>query len=121
MRSSPARVASVPLVSDVFNRNMSMQRDVRERDFRTSCPTCRSDQRLDQATVDRADDDPEVVYVCRKGCGPILIVGTPGTTPWPGRGYRIRDWVIRNPTKLVLQSPGMTVPVVMDASLHALE
>ena len=33
---------------------------------------------------------------------PILIIGEPGTIPWPGRGYRLDKFVLRNPRDLLL-------------------
>ena len=66
----------------------------------TTCETCGEAQSL--AEADFADEGGEAVYVCRNGCQPILIVGAPGERPWPGRGYRIRAFTLRNPADLFI-------------------
>jgi hypothetical protein len=108
----------VSLVSQLWQ--VEMKQDARERDFTTTCPTCERSQRLDGASVDQTDPH-EVVYSCRFGCGPVLIVSAPGTAPWEGRGYRMGDWVVRNPTDLFFQPSGAQVPVKLPASPAAFD
>ncbi len=51
----------------------------------------------------------------------MLIVSTPGTVPWEGRGYRLGDWMIRNPTDLYYKGRTMGGAVLWPASPHALD
>lgn len=79
----------------------------------TSCPTCGEKQTLAEGTVRR--DDLDTVYTCRNGCQTIAVVSAPGDTPWPGRGYRLGEHVIRNASDIVLRlvggvSPGIVIP-----------
>lgn len=88
----------------------------------TTCPTCQEKQALAEATVEHGD---ETVYTCKNGCQPILIVGAPGSVPWPGRGYRIKDWSLRNAADLTFRAidqQGQSVggEILMRASPNAL-
>lgn len=65
-----------------------------DRHIQTSCPSCEQPQTLAEAEVTSHGEG--TVYVCKNGCQPIVVVGAPGDTPWPGRGYRLGDHVIRN-------------------------
>src|SRR5438309_2257297 len=67
----------------------------------TMCPTCDATQTL--ADADFAEGDVESVYTCRNGCQPILVIGPPGTRSWPGRGYRMGNFVLRNPSDVRLR------------------
>lgn len=69
-------------------------------EMHTFCPTCHHDQRLADADVRR--DGEETVYICKNGCQVIVVVGSPGSSPWPGRGFRVGDYVIRNASDLLL-------------------
>lgn len=86
----------------------------------TNCPGCGERVQLDQANLN--DDDPlEFTYSC-SGCeSTVLIVSTPGVVPWKGRGYRVGDWTVRNPSDLFFQHPSMAGIVQMPASPHALD
>jgi hypothetical protein len=92
--------------------------------IKTTCPTCGEDQALSDAAY--VDGDVESVYTCKKGCQPVLIVGPPGTHPWPGRGYRMGDFTLRNPADLYLwlidqQGRALPTPLLLEASPAALE
>jgi len=91
-----------------------------DRDCRTTCRTCGQEQTLEAATVNQADP-LETIYGCVNGCGTILIVTTPGVILWEGRGYRMRDWAIRNPSDLFVRPPGADRDVLFPASPAALE
>jgi hypothetical protein len=67
----------------------------------TTCPTCDQTQTLAEAEF--TEGDVESVYTCKNGCQPILVVGPPGAQPWPGRGYRMGNFVLRNPADLRLR------------------
>ena len=108
----------MPLVSEI----LTTERRVSDSDLRTTCPICQRETRLDLALLD--DRDPlETIYGCPSdGCdGIVLIVSTPGVVPWEGRGYRLGEWMIRNPGDLYMQTPEMPSAVLMNASPHALD
>lgn len=73
------------------------QRLPTDRYIRTSCPTCGAEQALSEG---RFSENDETVYTCKNGCQPILIIGAPGNRPWTGRGYRMGNFVVRNPSDL---------------------
>ncbi len=104
----------MPLASEVLPGN------VKESEIQTTCPVCQTKQRLHKATVDQSDP-LETTYRCRSGCGPILIVSTPGVVPWEGRGYRLNDWMLRNPTDVTMHPLTATGVVLIPASPHALD
>jgi len=85
----------------------------------TSCPTCKEKQNLNEAEVVR--DGEDTVYICRNGCQPIIVVSTPESEAWPGRGYRIGTHVIRNAEDLNLPIIGATKGVLIPASRAALK
>jgi hypothetical protein len=62
--------------------------------LRTSCPRCRETQTLAEAEFTEGPD--ESIYNCKNACQPLLIIGAPSERPWPGRGYRMGDFVLRN-------------------------
>jgi hypothetical protein len=99
-----ARVPYKVLVQDVFDRG-KLDRTVSFTDsmFTTACPTCGERQNL--ADCDVVVEDTDTVYYCKNGCQRVAVVSRPKGTPWPGRGYRIMDFVIRNPEDLVLTLP----------------
>ncbi len=84
----------------------------------TSCPTCGEDQHLGEAEVRR--DGEETVYRCKNGCQPIVVVGLPGDSPWPGRGYRLGSHVIRNARDLKIRVHGALADLLIPASPAAL-
>ncbi len=84
----------------------------------TSCPTCGEDQHLEEAEVRR--DGEETVYQCKNGCQPIVVVGIPGDSPWPGRGYRLGSHVIRNARDLKIRVHGAQADLLIPASPAAL-
>jgi hypothetical protein len=89
----------------------------------TTCPTCAEEQTL--AEADFFEGEEESAYMCRNQCQPILIIGAPGLIPWPGRGYRIQNFTLRNPADLYLwllnqQGRRLPNPVLFPASPAAL-
>jgi hypothetical protein len=90
-------------VEEVFALNLTDPPGGRlptDKDIETSCPSCRQTQRLAEAQIQRRNDD--TLYLCKNGCQPIVVVGTPGASPWPGRGYRMGDHVLRNASDLYM-------------------
>jgi hypothetical protein len=89
----------------------------------TSCPSCGETQTLAEAEF--VEGEGESVYTCKNGCQPILIIGAPNEQPWPGRGYRMGDFVLRNATDLsfrVIDQTGQAVgnAILLPASPAAL-
>jgi hypothetical protein len=90
----------------------------------TACQTCHDTQMLSEAQVEESGD--ETVYTCKNGCQPILVISVPGDEPWEGRGYRMGDWVLRNPDDLIFRlidedgDPHRTT-ILLPASPAALE
>jgi hypothetical protein len=85
----------------------------------TKCPQCKSTQTLEDCP--RSDRASETIYECQNGCQVLVIVSKPGLVPWPGRGYRVGDWVIRNVADLVLSVKGSSARVLIPASPAALD
>ena len=108
-------------VEDVLVGNLTAPAGNRlptDAEVRTSFPTCREEQTLAQARIRR--DGEETVYDCRNGCQPIVVVGLPGESPWPGRGFRLGDHGIRNASDLPVPVVGTGNVVLIPASQAAL-
>jgi hypothetical protein len=78
----------------------------------TTCPTCRTEQSLTEASVSHGD---ETAYTCKNGCQAIFVVrpSQPGALPWEGRGYAVGDWMLRNPADLfvpLIDQQGRPIP-----------
>ena len=84
----------------------------------TTCPTCRNEQTLSEADVKRTDAG--TAYHCKNGCQVLVVVGTPETESWAGRGYRLGPHVIRNAADIFLSLEGASKRVKFDASTAAL-
>jgi cytochrome c5 len=87
-------------------------------DMRTTCPACHTEQRLNEAKI--SQEDAETFYTCKNGCQTLVVVSRPGETAWPGRGYRLDDYVVRNVRDIILKTDDMGAAVVIDASNAAL-
>jgi hypothetical protein len=108
-------------LEDAFSRaglGPKGKRPPRDADFTTECPTCSTRQRASEATVslDRGD----TVYTCKNGCQAIIVVSRPGLVAWPGRGYRLKDYVVRNAADMFLRTDDMAAAVLLPASKAAL-
>ncbi len=90
----------------------------RDSEILTSCPTCKETQNLGQAEVRR--DGEETVYRCKNGCQTIVVIGLPGDSPWPGRGYRLGSRVVRNASDLRIPVIGVEGGLLIPASPSAL-
>jgi len=84
----------------------------------TSCRTCSTQQTLAECEVRR--DGPDTVYTCKNGCQVLVVIGAPGDSPWPGRGFRLKDNVIRNASDLFITFAGSPAKVLIPASPAAL-
>lgn len=89
-----------------------------DREIKTCCPTCRTEQTLSQAHISRKGD--ETIYTCSNGCQPIVVVGLPEDTPIPDRGIRLGPHVIRNAEDLYLPVIGTGKKVLIPKSKYAL-
>lgn len=85
----------------------------------TSCPKCHENQNLGEAKI--VDADQETIYICKNGCQPIIIVGLPGGTSWPGRGFRLGSHVIRNISEVFIPLIGSDGGIKIPASPDALD
>ncbi|MFW2500431.1 toll/interleukin-1 receptor domain-containing protein [Clostridium diolis] len=84
----------------------------------TTCPTCGSEQNLMQASI--CKNGLETIYECKNGCQPIVVIGPPGTSSWEGRGYRIKENVIRNTKDLLVKVANDGKSILIPGSPNAL-
>jgi hypothetical protein len=87
-------------------------------EIRTTCPTCHAEQTLGEAGITRIE--AETVYTCKNGCQRIVVVGQPGKIAWPGRGYRLGPYTIRNANDLFVPVGVLPGGVRLPASRQAL-
>ncbi|HEV8419792.1 MAG TPA: hypothetical protein VGR13_00405 [Actinomycetota bacterium] len=116
-RRALALIPNPTRVQDVFLRALDSRQHAAppsDEDVRTRCPTCRTEQTLAEATLSR--DGQQTVYHCRNGCQAIAILGEPEDRAWPGRGYRVGSYVIRNASDLIVAIPGAARPMLIPAS-----
>jgi hypothetical protein len=69
-------------------------------------------QSLAEATVEFSGN--ATIYLCKKGCGPILKV-TPADQFKGKGGYRFGDWSIRNPQEVRVYAPNKAGAMVFAA------
>src|SRR5262245_5075006 len=101
-------------VEDVLRENLRfIGAPPTDAEIRVKCPGCGEWQPLAECAVEIEAD--ETAYLCPMGCQRIVVVGTPGGVPWPGRGYRLGRYTIRNAGDLTFNH------VFLPASLAALD
>ncbi len=86
--------------SDVFNQAMPEGKDpITDGDVTATCPTCPEPVLLSNCRVVQA---AETTYSCSVCGSTLLVIGPPNPDdePWPGRGYRLGDFVLRNAVDL---------------------
>jgi hypothetical protein len=93
-------------------------RAIRDSDMITKCPTCGAEQALSEATLSLDQDN--TIYICKNGCQPVAVISRPGIVAWPGRGYRIGEFVIRNAEDIRIKTEDMGGTVLIPASKAAL-
>lgn len=98
--------------------NFKDNRPFRDSDMSTECPACNTEQKLSEATLSLDGDD--TIYTCKNGCQSLVVVSRPGMVAWPGRGYRLKDYVIRNVRDITIKTESMGVPMLVSASKAAL-
>jgi hypothetical protein len=77
--------------------------------FGTTCPSCEEKQFLSLCKV--FQEAGETHYQCKNGCQDLLIIGKPGEKTITGRGYRLKDFVVRNANDIFLFTPGGIVNI----------
>jgi hypothetical protein len=68
------------------------------------CPTCEEKQFLSLCTI--MEENDETHYKCKNGCQDVLVISKPGENAIKGRGYRLKDYVIRNAHDIFIFTPG---------------
>jgi hypothetical protein len=102
-------IPSLVRLEDVFSAIDFKGAPPKDADFVTTCPTCGTEQRLGEGQVARVGSATE--YTCKHGCQPILVIGKVEERPWEGRGYRIKDHVLRNPADIFLPVGGSGIKI----------
>jgi hypothetical protein len=96
------------LACDVLNQALSAgMPPITDADIMAECPGCHAPISLDQSHIIQTN---ETAYLCRLCGNTIVIIGPPNPDgkPWPGRGYRINDFLVRNATDLFFNGVKMT-------------
>ena len=109
---------SLTRVSEVLRKQLKGVERAKDSDVATTCPTCGTEQTLDQAPVSHVD--MSTIYTCKNGCQPVLIVADAEHSPREGRGYRLGPYVLRNPADLLIDV-GAPAKVKIPAAPNALE
>jgi hypothetical protein len=94
------RVADVMIEAGITIPNTAI---IKDEIFQIKCPTCGEIQLLSQSPI--YEEAGETFYRCKNGCQTILVVGKPGTIPIEGRGYRLKNYVVRNTNDLLIITP----------------
>jgi hypothetical protein len=103
---------------DVFNQALPAgQPAMTDAAFATTCRGCGKQLTLAACEVEQA---VETTYKCPQCHATMLIIGAVNANgkPWPGRGFRIQDFVIRNDTDLFVA--GSSGVLHIERSPHAL-
>jgi hypothetical protein len=114
-------VPELTRVEDVVRNNLKAPKGGRlptDSEIKTLCPTCGSEQTLAQASIGR--DGSDTVSYCTQGCQAVVVVSITGSSPWPGRGYRLGSHVIRNARDMTLPITDAGQSVLLPASPAAL-
>jgi len=100
-----AEIVNAESVFEQAGIQMPDGKKVKDSMMETSCPSCGEKQLLSEAFLCLKGED--TVYECKNGCQIIVVVGRPGLNAWKGRGYRLKDFVLRNTKDITLKlSPG---------------
>lgn len=113
-------VYEIVKVEAVFASALDMQggQQICDADIKTDCPACNTNQTLAEAIISLDNDN--TIYTCKYGCQPLVIVSRPGMVAWPGRGYRLNNYVIRNVRDVLVKTERMTKSLLIPASNAAL-
>ncbi len=91
---------------------------VKDAMMKTSCPACGEEQLLSEGRIHLVGD--ETAHECKNGCQIIAVVGKPGIEARQGRGYRLKDYVIRNTRDIIFNINPNGPSVLIPASPAAL-
>jgi hypothetical protein len=91
-------------VCDVLNQ-ANKGHPITDADITGDCQTCRRAVPLSRCDIKQG---AETTYSCDTCGGTVVIIGAPDGIPWPGRGYRLGDFLIRNASSL--RSRGLLIP-----------
>jgi predicted RNA-binding Zn-ribbon protein involved in translation (DUF1610 family) len=71
-------------------------------DILADCQTCKQAIEL---SLCRLSQLMETTYSCPKCGSTLIIISAPNRDgkPWPGRGYRLKDFVLRNAVDLLIR------------------
>lgn len=105
------------LASDVINQANQAGLKITDDVLLATCPAC-GQVPLSSCEVSGTKDTKYVHPPCGQT---LVIIGVPNPDdqPWPGRGYRIGDFVLRNAVDIVIAVPGAT-RLKFNTSPHAL-
>jgi len=88
--------------SDVINQAMPTGRQpFSDKDINTACRACSTAVTLADCGITQG---METLYKCPNCQSTLLVIGAPNRdgTSWPGRGYRLHDFVLRNESDLFI-------------------
>lgn len=88
--------------SDVLNQALPTgMPPVTDDDILGNCIKCKREVPLGTCSVRQGT---ETTYICSSCGSTLLVIGAPNPDgePWPGRGYRLNDFVLRNAVDLRL-------------------
>lgn len=96
------------LACDILNQALppGMQ-PITDADIMAECPVCHIVASFEDS---RKIQTNETTYLCPHCNGVITILGRPNPDgkPWPGRGYRIDNFLVRNAADLIFCGVKMT-------------
>jgi hypothetical protein len=93
--------------------------DLTKWNFVTECPTCLEKQSINECKTYVIGRD--TIHECKNGCQQIVLVAKfmEGNKPIEQRGYRLKDYVIRNAKDIVITIPGASKKLLIPASKNA--
>lgn len=98
---------TVIYASDVLSQTNAGLPPLSDSDITADCLGCGKPVLLSSCSIEQG---METTYICAGCKGTLLIIGAPNADgkPWPGRGFRIGDFVLRNAADLHFR--GLKVP-----------
>lgn len=107
-------------IAEVFKRALEFEgkENCTDGNFETKCPSCNSSQKLSEALI--SSENKDTIYNCKNGCQKIVVISRPSLNSWPGRGYRLGEYTIRNIQELTFKINTMSTPISLPASSAAL-
>lgn len=111
---------NIVTISDVFKnagiKNPNGNQTFSDEMFGGTCPTCEESQFLSLCTI--SEENGETHYKCKNGCQDVLVISK--TQKYAkGRGYFLKDYVLRNAHDILIFVPGG--PIKLNKSPGALK